>query len=72
MTANDIPSRSRPATKKALLVGIGYKDRKGEDGQELEYLPSSFSNVTKFRAFLQGGDPSQPPILQTYTIPCPL
>ncbi|KAF9787772.1 caspase domain-containing protein [Thelephora terrestris] len=43
--------RRRPTTKRALLVGISYRNW---GGQEWGRLPTSIPNVKKFKDFLQG------------------
>ena len=50
----DLPRRGRPATRKALLIGIGYRNSEGESVQEWGPIPTSIPNVKKFKTFLEG------------------
>lgn len=48
-----LPARGRSTTKKALLVGISYDNRKGRNGETLEHIPTSIPNVRNFKKFLE-------------------
>ena len=49
--------RRRSATKKALLVGISYRNGTEGNGYEWGPIPTSIPNVKKFKKFIKGEFP---------------